>query len=338
MKGVIYKGIHDIEVQELPMPEPSDNDIVVKVIRNGICGSDLHAYNLGGDEIGIHPGGAIGHEFVGIVTTVGINVKDIKPDDHVFVNPTIAKKKPGMLAMAGGLSQYNLIENATLNENVFELPKNLPFDRAVVIEPYSVGIHGKNLAYPDKTLSYCIFGAGPVGLAAASGLLMQGIKNVVVVDIDDKRLQFAANLGAKTINSSDTNLQDSLISLFGSGKGLMGDPRVGVDIYIDCVGVPTFINDFITFGKFGAKFIVVALGNQPVTFKPQFLAMNEISLIGSATYTPSDIKEAIRNVNDADNVFPKIVSVHYPLEQSQEAFDRANTDKTMLKVIIDVNK
>ncbi|GAD17073.1 zinc-binding dehydrogenase [Lentilactobacillus otakiensis] len=338
MKGVIYKGIHDIEVEELPMPEPTDNDIVVKVMRNGICGSDLHAYNLGGDEIGVYPGAAIGHEFVGIVTTVGKNVINIKPDDHVFINPSIAKKNPGMLAMAGGLSQYNLIENATINKNVFELPKDLPFDRAVVIEPYSVGIHGKNLAHPDKTMSYCIFGAGPVGLAAASGLLMQGITDVVVVDIDDKRLQFAANLGAKTINSSDTNLHDNLISLFGSGKGLMGDQRVGVDVYIDCVGIPTFINDVITFGKFGAKFIVVALGDQPVTFKPQFLAMNEISLIGSAIYTPIDIKEAISNIKHTDNPFPEIVSVHYPLEQSREAFDRANTDKTMVKVVIDVNE
>ncbi|MEE8825118.1 sorbitol dehydrogenase [Lentilactobacillus sunkii] len=337
MKGVIYKGIHDIEVEDLPMPEPTDKDIVVKVMRNGICGSDLHAYNLGGDEIGIHPGAAIGHEFVGIVSAVGNDVTDIKRDDHVFINPSLAKKQPGMLAMAGGLSQYNLIENASLNHNVFKLPKDLSFDKAVVIEPYSVGIHGKNLAHPNKEQSYCIFGAGPVGLAAASGILLQGISNVVVVDIDAERLRFASKLGAKTINSSKDNLKESLISLFGSGKGLMGDPRVGVDVYIDCVGIPAFINGFIESGKFGAKFIVVALGDKPVTFKPQFLAMNETSLIGSAIYTEADIKEAINNVSQPDNLFPEIVSVHYPLEQSKEAFERANNDKEMVKVVIDVN-
>lgn len=101
MYAAIYQGIKNITVEDLPKPQATSNDIVVKVMRNGICGSDLHAYNLGGDEIGIYAGSAIGHEFVGIVSEVGSNVKDIQVNDHVFINPTQAKNKPGMLAMAG---------------------------------------------------------------------------------------------------------------------------------------------------------------------------------------------------------------------------------------------
>lgn len=337
MKGVIYNGIHDIQIQDLPVPHPTANDIVIKVMRNGICGSDLHAYNLGGDEIGILKGGALGHEFVGIVTEVGQSVTGIHVDDHVFVNPSRAKGSTSKLAMAGGLSQLNLIQNAVLDQNVFLLPQSLSFDRAVVIEPYAVGIHGKNIANPLPDQSFCIFGAGPVGLASASGLLLQGFKNVVVVDIDEQRLAFAKKLGAQVINSQKEALPSALKALFGTGTGLMGDERIGVDTYIDCVGLPSFMTDFIAQAKFGAKFIVVALGAEPVTFKPQFLAMNEVSLIGSAIYTATDIKEAIRNVTQANNAFPEIVSAHYPLAQSKQAFERANTDKTVLKVVIDVN-
>lgn len=337
MQGVIYNGIHKLSVQDLPIPHPTENDIVVKVMRNGICGSDLHAYNLGGDDIGILPGGAIGHEFVGIVTEIGTNVQNIQIDDHVFINPSLAKGSTSQLAMAGGLSQLNLIQNAILNKNVFLLPKNLSFDRAVVIEPYAVGIHGKNIVAPSPNQSFCIFGAGPVGLASASGLLLQGISNVVVVDIDDQRLAFAKRLGAHVINSEKMDLTTELKRLFGTGMGLMGDERIGIDTYIDCVGLPRFMTDFISQAKFGAKFIVVALGAEPVTFKPQFLAMNEISLIGSAIYTADDIKEAIQNVTNPQNTFPDIVSAHYSLKDSEQAFERANTDKAALKVVIDVN-
>lgn len=230
-----------------------------------------------------------------------------------------------------------MVENAQLDWNVFKLPQDLSFDRAVVIEPYAVGIHGKNVVRPHKGQSFVIYGAGPVGLACASGLVQQGIEDVLVVDIDDKRLDFAKKLGVKVVNSQKDNLSQKITELFGSGTGLMGDKRLGADVYIDCVGLPAYMNAFVEQAKFGAKFVIVALGNQPVTFKPQFLAMNETSFLGSAIYTPKDIKEAIANVSKPDNSFPEIVSVHYPLQDVKQAFERANNDKSVIKVVIDVN-
>lgn len=338
MKQAIYRGIHHISVEEAVEPKAGANDVIVKVMRNGICGSDLHAYNLGGDEIGIYRGAAIGHEFVGEISEVGQNVSDIQVGDHVFVNPSLAKTKPGMLAMAGGLSQYNLVQNAKLNINVFKLDKSLSWDRAVVIEPYAVGIHGKNLIEPNKKGKYIVLGAGPVGLGSASGLIEQGINNVVVVDIDDDRLHFAKKqFGVETINPQKENLYQNLSTKFGFGTGLLGDQRLDIDAVIDCVGIPQYMTDFLAKAKMNAKFVVVALGAQPVTFKPQFLAMNELSFVGSAIYNSQDILEAIKNVTKPQNHFPDIVTAHYPLTQVQEAFERADHDKSSLKVVIDVN-
>lgn len=339
MKRAIYNGVKDISVEEYEKPELTANDILVKVMRDGICGSDLHAYNIGGDEIGIFKGAAIGHEFVGEVVEVGENVEKISVGDHIFINPSVAKAKPGMLAMAGGLSQYDLIQNAKLNWNVFELDKNLSWDRAAVIEPYSVGIHGKNLVDPKPTKNYVVLGAGPVGLGAASGLREQGCKNVVIVDIAKDRLKFAhEKLGIETLNPDEVDLNTALEKRFGTGSGLLGDKRLNVDAFIDCVGIPQYMNDFIDRVKMDAKFVIVALGAKEVSFKPQFLAMNELSLIGSAIYNADDILEAIGNVENPSNHFPEIVSAHYPLEQIGAAFERANNDKNVIKVIIDVNK
>lgn len=115
--------------------------------------------------------------------------------------------------MAGGLSQYDLVENAQLNWNVFKLPPDLSFDRAVVIEPYSVGIHGKNIVKTQKEgQSFVIYGAGPVGLACASGLLQQGIDNVLVVDINDKRLNFAKKWELKLLISKKKIFHKKLLS------------------------------------------------------------------------------------------------------------------------------
>lgn len=339
MKRAIYKGIKDISIENYNKPKVTEKDILVKVMRNGICGSDLHAYNLGGDEIGIYKGAAIGHEFVGEVAEIGNDVKGIHVGDHVFINPSIAKAKPGMLAMAGGLSQYDLIQNAKLNWNVFELDKSLSWDRASVIEPYSVGIHGKNLVDPKPTKNYVILGAGPVGLGAASGLYEQGCRNVVIIDIAEDRLAFAQNkLHIDILNPNQVDLYKKLEERFGTTAGLLGDPRLNVDAFIDCVGLPQYMNDFIGKAKMDSIFVVVALGSKEVSFKPQFLAMNELSLVGSAIYNADDILEAISNIENSDNNFPDIVSAHYPLEKVKDAFERANNDKNIIKVIIDVNE
>lgn len=338
MKRAIYNGVRNISVENYEKPEITEKDILVKVMRDGICGSDLHAYNIGGDEIGIFKGAAIGHEFVGEVVEVGSKVKKINVGDHVFINPSVAKSKPGMLAMAGGLSQFDLIQNAKLNFNVFELDKDLSWDRAAVIEPYSVGIHGKNLIDPKPTKNYVVLGAGPVGLGAASGLREQGCKNVVIVDVAKNRLSFAKDeLHIDTLNPNEVDLAKELEKRFGTAPGLLGDPRLNIDAFIDCVGLPQYMNDFIDKAKMDSKFVVVALGASEVSFKPQFLAMNELSLVGSAIYNADDILEAINNVENPSNNFPEIVSVHYPIEKVTDAFERANNDKNVIKVIIDVN-
>lgn len=339
MKQAVYEGIHDIEIEEVEKPTTTANDIIVKVMRNGICGSDLHTYNNGGDDIGFYKGDVMGHEFVGEVVEVGDHVKNISVGDHVFINPSNDKINHGRKEPAGGLSQYDLIQNAKLNWNVFKLSPQLSWDRGVVLEPYSVGIHAKNMANPQPSKNYVVLGAGPVGLAAASGLIEQGCQNVVIVDIAEKRLQFAHDkLGLATVNPNNSDLYHVLADRFGTSLGFVGDERVNVDAFIDATGVPQYMNDFTRQAKMGAKFVVVALGSHKVAFTPQNLAMNQLQILGSVIYTPDDILEAIHDVEDQTNNFPDIVSIHYPLTQAADAFERASNDKDLVKVVIDVNQ
>ena len=114
MKCAIYNAIKNVTVEERPIPKVSDNDVLIKVLKAGICGSDVGIYFHGGENYGVFPGSQFGHEFVGIVVEKGKNVsEDIKLQSKVFVDPVMSQ--PYGVAgsvMAGAFSEYALVSNA----------------------------------------------------------------------------------------------------------------------------------------------------------------------------------------------------------------------------------
>ncbi len=151
MKAAIYHGIENVSVEEIPMPECGDNDVILKNVRGSICGTDIGAYYHGGDDAGIFPGHTFGHEMSAVVYKKRKNVSDdIEIGMRVFPNPTLSKRADSGLSMleicdeCGAFSQYVQIQDAQLDYNLFELPENVSFDEAAIIEPFSVAMHGIN--------------------------------------------------------------------------------------------------------------------------------------------------------------------------------------------------
>ncbi|MBR3689837.1 MAG: alcohol dehydrogenase catalytic domain-containing protein, partial [Eggerthellaceae bacterium] len=176
-------------IVERPDPVAGPDQVVVKVERAGICGSDVTAWIHDGTIVGVFPDMEWGHEFAGVVEQVGSEVEGISVGDRVWVNPLLAKELGLMMAdMCGAFSEKVLVEKAKLNYNLYLLPDSIPMEHAALIEPFCVGTHGKNRAKCKPGDHVVIYGAGPIGLCALSGLVGQGVENVVVLEQREERL------------------------------------------------------------------------------------------------------------------------------------------------------
>lgn len=344
MKALIYYGPKDIRIEERPVPVPGENDVVIKVARAGICGSDLTAYLYDGHRVGIFEKGEMGvdgqfgHEMAGTVHSVGSLITDIHVGDRVFVNPTTCKRN-GMLGcdMAGAFSEYVLIEDAAYGNNLLKLEDGVSFDDAVVVEPLAVGTHGKNCIHVKAHEHVVVFGAGTIGLCTLNALIASGCHKPVVVDINEQRLEYVRAMGGVPFNSSkDGDLKAFLFEHFGYVINPFMDQCADVDAYIDCAGAPGILEQITGFAKNDARIAIVAVYKKPITFDLAPFAAPRLLLKGSTGYDIPDIVEALNNVSGQRTKVGDIVTHHFPHSQAVEAFATAADPSTgAIKVVID---
>lgn len=346
MRAVIYHGIGKIAVEDAPMPEIGPKDVLVKNMRAGICGTDIGAYLRGGDDVGIFPGNQIGHEFVSEVVEVGSEVTDerIVPGLRVFINPTTSKRQgegrsPVEIAdSAGGLTQYISIHDAAIDYNLHPLPDNVSFDKAVVIEPFSVANHGVNTAQPKPGERAFVFGAGAIGLGVLCNLKARGVEEVIVSDIVQNRLDVVEALGGIPVNGKETDPIQFAIEKFGAVPDMYGNDRPDVDIWFDSAGSPNAVPDYMRGGKPGSRCIVLALSAITVEIAPAALVLSELSLLGSTAYNATDINEVIRYLGEEKYDPTPVVTHHFAQEDAAKAFETAVEHKDeAIKVVIDVH-
>ena len=326
MKCAIYNSVQNVTVEERPIPEVKENDVLVKVLRAGICGSDVGIYYHGGENYGVFPGSQFGHEFVGIVVEKGKNVSDdIKLEEKVFVDPVMSQ--PYGVAgstMAGAFSEYALVQNAKIGVNLYPLDDDVDLDQAVIIEPMSVGAQGALAFNPKLDDKIVVLGAGPIGLGATAGLLGRGIKNVVVVDRNELRLSKAALLGVKTINTSTENLKDKLIEIFGPD----------VDMYVDAAGAPPLLSEVFNYARNHTKYAIISVFQKVELEGRPFIAAQPI-IYGSQGYTHETIVEVIDHILNKKTPIASIMVTHkFKQEDISKALEFAASGQG-IKVIID---
>lgn len=345
MRAVIYKGIGEIAVEDAEMPEIGPKDVIVKNMRAGICGTDIGAFLRGGDDVGIFPGNQIGHEFVSEVYEVGAEVDPaITPGLRVWVNPVNSKRQgegrsPVEIAdSAGGLTQYISLHDAAVDFNVHPLPDNVSFDKAVIIEPFSVANHGVNTARPKPGERALVFGAGAIGLGVLCNLKANGIEDVIVSDIVPKRLEIAEQLGAIVVNGAETDPIEFAIDRFGYVPDMNGIKKADVDMFFDSAGAPQAIESYIRGGKQGSRMVVLALSANEVTIPQAAFVLSELSLLGSTAYNATDVNQVISYLAEGRYDPTPVITHHFPQEEAAAAFRTAVEDKdNAIKVVIDVH-
>lgn len=295
MLSAILKSPGIIEIQDVPVPEPAEGELLVKVKAALTCGTDVKAYLRGHPLIPMP--GPFGHEFSGVVAARGKRAGRFKVGDavmsvHSAPCLSCAYCVKGLFNLCedlmsskvlGAFSEYILIPRHVVSRNVFKKPDSLDFQDAAFLEPLSCVVHNVELLNITGKDTVLIIGAGPIGLLHLMLAKHKGAR-VIITDFEQERLETAKKLGADVIfHPSETAAH---VHDFGRG--------MGVDYVFECTGQPEVWESSVDYVRRGGT--VVLFGGckkgTDVTFSAERLHYDEITLKGTFHFTPQDVKKA----------------------------------------------
>lgn len=356
-------SLEHYDVKEFPIPEVGDGDILVKVEGCGICGTDAHEFKK--DPFGLIPV-ALGHEGTGEIVKMGKNVKNdsagkpLKVGDKV-VTCMIFKDDPDIEMFdlnkknIGGADVYGLLPDDDIHLNgwfsdyifiregssVFNV-SDLDLDSRILIEPCAVLVHAVERAKTTGILRFnsrvVVQGCGPIGLICIAVLRTMGIENIVAVDGNQQRLDFAKKMGAdKSVNFMEYKGIDALA---GAVKEALGGHLA--DFAFQCTGSPAAHSNIYKFIRNGGGLCELGffINGGDATINPHFdLCSKEITLVGSWVYTLRDYATTFDFLKRAQAIglpMKELITHKFPLEEINEAH-QTNLAQKGLKIAI-VNK
>lgn len=243
MKALVKKfSKPGLWMEEVPVPKVGDNEVLIKVRKSAICGTDVHIYNWDAwAQKTIPVPLVVGHEFMGEIAELGPNVKGLKKgmrvcgEGHLFCNQCLNCRKGQkhfcMNRVGVGIKRHgSFAEYFTLPaENVFVLPDSVSDDLAAIFDPYGNAVH-TIFPYEIAGQDVLITGAGPIGIMAVAIAKQAGARHVVITDLNDYRLDLARKMGAtRAVNVSKESLDKVLKDLglehgFPLGLEMAGSP------------------------------------------------------------------------------------------------------------------
>lgn len=343
MKVAVMNGIGQMGFVERPVPQPADNEVLVKLEYVGICGSDMHYYETGriGDYI-VEPPFVLGHEPGGTVVEVGKNVKHLKPGDRVALEPgkTCGHCEfcregkynlcPDVVFFAtppvDGVFQEYVAHEADL---CFKLPENVDTLEGALIEPLAVGFHAANQGGAHAGQTAIVFGAGCIGLVSMMALKAEGVSRVYVVDIMQKRLDKAVELGATgIINSQEINVLKEVERLT-EGRG--------ADLVIETAGMEITTRQAIHIARKGANIVLVGYSKSGEITLPMSLALDKELTFKTVFRYRHIYPMAIEAVASGKVNLKGIVTNVFHFDDIQNAMDssvrdKANIVKSVVKI------
>lgn len=271
-----------LTVETVPDPTPQAGEVVVKVGRCGICGSDLHMTE--DSAFGMAAGTVLGHEFAGEVVALGKDADGLSIGDFVSVIPLqscghCASCRAGEVAWCnhfrlrgGGYAEYAL----TRPNQCVRLPKSASLADGAIVEPLAVALHGVNMSGLKASYRVLILGAGPIGLAVAFWARRAGASAVVVQDIVAFHQDRALAMGA-THFSTDAAAPECQ----------------NADIVFECVGLPGLIAQAVGQVRKRGTILLLGLCTRPDTFNSFAMLSKEVRLITSAFFTTGEYEAAL---------------------------------------------
>ena len=338
MKALVYKGPRQIVVENVPKPDVQKGGVRVRIVRSGICGSDVHGYigNTGRRDIGV----IMGHEFSGVVDAVADDVTDFSVGQRVIVQPTIFcghcapcragitqhcqnKTFLGVFSTHGAFAEYVSVPAYLL----FGLPDDISFEKGALVEPLAVSKSGvdKISGYKDKTV--LVVGAGTIGLLAIAVLKARGAKTIIAADLSGSRLDTAKIMGADAIvNPSEEDPAAAVRRITGES---------GVDVSIEAVGASRPVETAICCLKQRGASVWIGTVTPVISLDMQCVVTREITIHGSYIYSHREYGEALSMLKDMETDIEAIVSRTVSIEQAPEVIAQlADGSDTLIKTMI----
>ncbi|VUS97907.1 Zn-dependent oxidoreductase [Klebsiella spallanzanii] len=282
MKSIVIRQPNELVIEERPLAQPAAGEVRVKVKLAGICGSDSHIYR-GHNPFAKYPR-VIGHEFFGVIDAVGEGVADKAIGQRVSVDPVIScghcypcsVGKPNVCTSLvvlgvhrdGGFSEYAVVPA----KNAWLVPENVSDRHAVMIEPFTIAANVTGHVDPTDQDIALVYGAGPMGLTTIQVLKrVYRVKQVIVVDRIDERLQMAQRNGADwVINNSDEPLADTL-----KAKGIQPT------LIIDAACHPSILQEAVSLASPAARIVLMGFSTEPSQVVQQGITGKELSIFSS---------------------------------------------------------
>ncbi|HZD69519.1 MAG TPA: NAD(P)-dependent alcohol dehydrogenase [Actinomycetes bacterium] len=333
-RAAVLHGIHDLRIDDVPVPEPGPREVLVEVRAIGVCGSDVHYYEHG--RIGryvVREPLILGHESGGVIVRQGPGATRHRIGQRVALEPGV----PCGACQQCRSGRYNLcaevhffatppVHGAFANyvavhqDFAFPLPDSVSDDAGALIEPLSVGIWACRKARLQGGEHVLVTGAGPIGLLAMQAAVALGATRVTVTDVNPHRLELARRTGAaRTVDLREQPL---------------GGAGVEADVLLEGSGHPAALADGIRSLRPAGVAVAVGMGpGEEVTIPLALLQNRELTLTGTFRYAniyPTAIGLVAAGLVDVE----AIVTGHYPLEEAEKALQASRQDPESVKAVV----
>lgn len=340
MRQAVMTEPGHIAIQDVEIPVPAPDEVLLKIKQIGICGSDIHV-NHGKHPFTPYPV-IQGHEFMGIVTQVGTEVPHtIHPGLKATALPQLVcgkcppcqrgdfhicdhLKVKGFQA-PGCAQDYFLVPQSML----IPLPEDFTYEQGALIEPVSVACHAIQRSGDLAGKNVVVLGAGTIGNLVAQVAKAMGAQTVLITDLSDFRLEIAQQCGIDhTSNPRTESLSKASQRVFGS---------MGFDVAFEAVGVQPTMDAAIDAIQKGGIIVVLGVFEEKPRIDMSIVGDRELSLIGTLMYQHDDYYKAIHLIHTKQIVTDPLVTKHFPFEAYADAYQFIDQqgDKT-LKVMINL--
>ncbi len=336
----VMTGPGQISFREMEIPRPGPDQVLVRIKKIGVCGSDIHVYH------GTHPYTSYpvtqGHEVSARIVELGEYVKDLRVGQKVTIEPQVfcgrcypclhgrynlcEKLKVMGFQTTGTASEYFAVDAS----KVTLLPEDMSFSDGAMIEPLAVTVHAAR-RFPDlKGAKAVVLGCGPIGILLCQSLKALGASEVLATDISDTRLKIAESVGVDyTVNTLKEDYAQALLRAFGPDRA---------DVIYECAGTDITMDQAIQNARKGSTIILVAVFGKKASVDLARLNDSELDLNTSMMYRHEDYVDAIRLVSEGKILLKPLQSRHFAFREYPEAYQYIDQNReSTMKVLIDVD-